>query len=159
MKNKHRHSQAGVTLVELLISVVAASILFLVIASLMNITHREWGQGTDIQSLSAEMAFTLDVLSQEIRKTNTDSVSISDWGDTLKLGGGIQVFKDGWGSLRLLRNGANLAFLEESVTSFTVESPVITDAGDTLNTIAIKIVAELKYAKDSTVVWMTPRIR
>lgn len=158
MHAQQTHNQSGVTLIELLVSIVAASILMLAITSLMNITHREWGKGSEVQSLSAEMAFTLDVLSREIRTTSIDSVGTSLWGDTLKIGDGTRVYKDANDNLVLKRGSVVLPFLEKSVRAFSVESPIITQTGDTLNSVAVTIVAEKEFAKDSTVVWLTPRV-
>ena len=157
MQKKQCPNQHGFTLVEVLTSVAASTILLLTVFSLVNITHREWEKGNALQYLTHELDFAIKNISQEIHKSHIDSVTVSAWQDTLILDGGRRLYKDQQNNLIFKRGSVTFPYLERVVDRFVVDTPVITDTGDTLPTIAITLVVEKGQARDSTHVWMTPR--
>lgn len=158
MKTQYRHKEKGFTLVELTMSVVASGILMLVTMNLMGYGHRQWEQANDVRQLTTELAMTLSNISIEVKSARVESVSVSAANDTLKIGAGIRFFVDGSNNLVVQRNGNNFEMLEGMVTQFTAETPVVRAPGDTLQTVAVTLVAEYYDARDSTSVWFTPRL-
>ena len=158
MKTQYRHREKGFTLVELTMSVVASGVLMLVTMNLMGYGHRQWSQANDVRKLTTELAMTLENIAVEVKTTRVESVSVSAANDTLKIGAGIRFFVDASNNMVVQRNGNNFEMLEGMVTQFTVETPVVRAPGDTLQTVAVTLVAEYEAAHDSTSVWLTPRL-
>lgn len=156
MPHRKSPNQNGFTLVELLSSVAASSILLLTVLSLVNITHQEWEKGNALQYLTHELDFTIKNISQEVHKSHRDSVRVSAWGDTIRLNGDRSLYKDRQNNLVFKHGSVTFPYLEKVVTRFYARTPVIMN-GDTLRTIGITLVVEKGRAKDSTFVLLTPR--
>ena len=82
MKNfiDSQRSKKGLTLVEVLISVVILSFLVVAILTVLRVGEMNWREETALVSLQQDTRQSIDGMLKEIRQSNTTDVTVSDGG-------------------------------------------------------------------------------
>ena len=158
MNTQRKHTEKGFTLVEMTMSIVASGILMLTVMNLMGISAQKWEEGNAVRGMAMEMAMTLNTLAEDVQGSTVDSITVTATNDTLRIGSDVMYHYTDSDDLIIERNGNSFTFMEDMLTSFSVDTPVVGVEGDTLDMVSVMMVVEQEGQKDSTTIWLTPRL-
>lgn len=95
---KDRRKKAGFTLVELLVSVLAAGIMSLTIGAVLYGSWRSWADGKDAVQMQRDSTIVFRAIAQEVRSSSIDAVtagaSLTCPGGTFSRSGSALMFND-----------------------------------------------------------------
>ena len=158
MNTQRKHTEKGFTLVEMTMSIVASGILMLTVMNLMGLSAQKWEEGNAVRSMAMEMAMTLNTMAEDVQGSTVDSITVTATNDTLRIGSDVMYRYTDSNDLIIERNGNSFTFMEDMLTSFSVDTPVVGVEGDTLDMVSVMMVVEQEGQKDSTTIWLTPRL-
>lgn len=128
--------EAGMTLIELLASIALLSVVLALAGAVHMFGQKQYITQSHSASQSNDYAYTLSVMSRDIRKNPFASITVSETGDALVIGKRESFKKEG---STLLKNNAQI--LAEDVESFVVSSEPETKS--------IKIILKSKAEKNN----------
>ena len=116
-KKINLRGESGMTLIELLASIALLSVVLALAGAVHMFGQRQYITQSYSASQSNDYAYTLSVISREIRKHPYESITVSESGDALLIGNVVVLSKNG---SQLLKNSTQI--LAEDVESFVVSS-------------------------------------
>lgn len=115
LKNSLRN-ESGMTLVELLASIALLSVVLSLVGAVHLFGQKQYLAQSYSAGQSNDFAYTMSVISKEVRKTSFADVTVSESGDALLIGGAEAFSQQGE---QLVKN--NDQVLANGVADFTVE--------------------------------------
>ena len=137
LKNSLRN-ESGMTLVELLASIALLSVVLSLVGAVHLFGQRQYLAQSYSAGQSNDFAYTMSVISKEVRKTSFADVTVSESGDALLIGGAEAFSQQGE---QLVKN--NDQVLANGVADFTVE------LNATEKSVAIVLESMAKYNNQS----------
>jgi prepilin-type N-terminal cleavage/methylation domain-containing protein len=74
---KMYRNQNGFTLVELMIAMVGASILALIVATILFMTYRSWRTDNEYARMRRDIAFAMQLMAKEVRISSYNGITVS----------------------------------------------------------------------------------
>ena len=127
-------NESGMTLVELLASIALLSVVLSLVGAVHLFGQRQYLAQSYSAGQSNDFAYTLSVISREVRKTSFADVTVSESGDALLIGGAEAFSQQGE---QLVKNDGQV--LAEDVEDFVATA----DAETKSITIALKSMSEM----------------
>ena len=137
LKNSLRN-ESGMTLVELLASIALLSVVLSLVGAVHLFGQKQYLAQSYSAGQSNDFAYTMSVISKEVRKTSFADVTVSESGDALLIGGAEAFSQQGE---QLVKN--NDQVLANGVADFTVE------LNATEKSVAIVLESMAKYNNQS----------
>ncbi|WP_321434358.1 PilW family protein [Trichococcus flocculiformis] len=131
-------NESGMTLVELLASIALLSVVLSLVGAVHLFGQKQYLAQSYSAGQSNDFAYTMSVISKEVRKTSFADVTVSESGDALLIGGAEAFSQQGE---QLVKN--NDQVLANGVADFTVE------LNATEKSVAIVLESMAKYNNQS----------
>ncbi|MBC8206077.1 MAG: prepilin-type N-terminal cleavage/methylation domain-containing protein [Kiritimatiellales bacterium] len=130
---KKQNHKNGLTLIELMVAMVAASIIILIASLILIMAFRSWRVNNAYVNLRRDSAFAFTMMARNVRESDTDEV---EWaGGTLTIPSSVlgkptvSYYRDGE-ALRYNENGGTMTLIHDNVDEFSATTTGDPEADD-----------------------------